>query len=73
MRYSDDMHQPITEGKINGKMTEYHACGTGDLKEVKEFYTNFYYIGSGDGIYLDGQHCQSGIEYHFFIRKNDQP
>lgn len=65
-----DDNDVTTEAIIDGKKVEYDACGTGDLEELIHAYGNsFKYIGTSDGIYLNGQHLHEGTPHHIFINK----
>ncbi len=61
----------ITECIIDGKIMQYDACGTGDLKKIKDYYSkHFKYIGSGKIYSVNGfkQDLNNDCEYHFFIK-----
>lgn len=59
-----------TECEINGIRQEYDACSTESLEKAKAFYTaNFYYIGSGKGVWIDGILNWPNETHHFFKKR----
>lgn len=58
------------EAKIGGKLVSYDACDTRSLEEAKRDYEalGFYYIGSANGLYVNGKHQFKGKTHHFFKR-----
>lgn len=69
MTYGFGIKPAKTECLLKGKVVNYDACSSNcSLEEVKEFYSNFTYIGSGKTLYINDVKNVFDKTHHFFIR-----
>lgn len=62
-----------TQAVIDGKMVKYDACATGNLEEsIHEYRNAFKYLGTANGIFINGEHKHDGQPHHIFINLKQQ-